>query len=150
MFRPSTSTGKDVEVAEWEKRIIALNLVVGDLERATAFYSKVFGMPSRQEGSSAETAMFRLKDTYMFLHRDEVHDDGPAGDVLELARKGVGQHAIIVEDVDAVRTELEQQGVQVISGPADREWGMRTMTFADPAGHTWEIVQELPSAPAAS
>jgi uncharacterized glyoxalase superfamily protein PhnB len=46
--------------------------------------------------------------------------------------------------VDAVRAELDQQGVAVISGPADRDWGMRTMTFADPGGYTWEIAQELP------
>ena len=136
------------EVAEWEKRIVALNLVVGDLDRSTSFYSQVFGMPPLQE--EAETAMFRFRDTYVFLHRDEAHEDGPAGEVLELAEKGVGQHAIIVEDVDAVRAELDQHGVAVISGPADRVWGMRTMTFADPAGNTWEIVQELPGASAAS
>ncbi|MGH3402377.1 MAG: hypothetical protein ACRDRJ_07680 [Streptosporangiaceae bacterium] len=29
-------------------------------------------------------------------------------------------------------------------GPADRPWGMRTVTFADPGGHIWEIAQELP------
>jgi len=39
---------------------------------------------------------------------------------------------------------LDQHGVAVISGPEDREWGMRTMTFADPGGNTWEIAQELP------
>jgi uncharacterized glyoxalase superfamily protein PhnB len=32
----------------------------------------------------------------------------------------------------------------VITGPADRSWGMRTVTFADPAGHIWEIAQGLP------
>jgi uncharacterized glyoxalase superfamily protein PhnB len=60
----------------------------------------------------------------------------------------VGQFAIIVSDVDAVRAELDQHGVSLISGPADRDWGMRTMTFADPGGTTWEIAQELPSADA--
>jgi uncharacterized glyoxalase superfamily protein PhnB len=33
--------------------------------------------------------------------------------------------------------------VEVITGPADRPWGMRTVTFADPAGHIWEIAQGL-------
>jgi uncharacterized glyoxalase superfamily protein PhnB len=46
--------------------------------------------------------------------------------------------------VDAVRTELEAHGVTVINGPADRDWGMRTLTFADPAGYTWGIAQDLP------
>jgi uncharacterized glyoxalase superfamily protein PhnB len=48
--------------------------------------------------------------------------------------------------VDAVRAELEERGVTVISGPADRDWGMRTLTFADPGGYTWGIAQDLPSA----
>jgi catechol 2,3-dioxygenase-like lactoylglutathione lyase family enzyme len=130
-------------VAEWEKRIIAVNLVVGDLDSSTAFYSKVFGMPPLQEDEAG--AMFRFDKTYVFLHTDQAHEGGPAREVLELAEKGVGQHAIIVENADAVRAELDQHGVAVISGPADREWGMRTMTFADPAGNTWEIVQELAS-----
>ena len=130
-------------MAEWEKRIIAVNLLVADIECATSFYSKVFGIDPQQE--DAEGAMFRFGKTYVFLHRDQAHEDGPAGDVLGLAEKGVGQHALFVEDVDAVRAELDQHGVAVISGPADREWGMRTMTFADPSGHIWEIVQELPA-----
>jgi lactoylglutathione lyase len=46
-----------------------------------------------------------------------------------------------------VHTELEEHGVAVISDPADRDWGMRTLTFADPGGYTWEIAQELPGAP---
>ena len=33
---------------------------------------------------------------------------------------------------------------------ADRDWGMRTLTLADPGGYTWEITQELPSAPGSS
>ena len=31
-------------------------------------------------------------------------------------------------------------------GPADRDWGMRTVTFADPAGYIWEIAQAVPVA----
>jgi lactoylglutathione lyase len=38
------------------------------------------------------------------------------------------------------------RGVRPLAGPANREWGMRTTTFADPGGNVWEIAQELPSA----
>lgn len=129
-------------MAEWAKQIIAINLIVGDLDRSTAFYKKVFGMPPRHQDE--DTAMFCFKDTYVFLQRGSAHEDAPTGEVLELAERGVGQFAIIVEDVEAARAELDEHGVAVISGPADRDWGMRTMTFADPAGHTWEIAQKLP------
>jgi catechol 2,3-dioxygenase-like lactoylglutathione lyase family enzyme len=128
---------------EWEKKIGAINLVVGDLERSKAFYRDVFGLHLQDEDE--DTAMFRFQDTYVFLQRGAAHDDGPSGDVLTLAQKGVGQFVIFVEDVDAVRGELDQHQVAILSGPADRDWGMRTLTFADPGGYTWEITHELPS-----
>jgi lactoylglutathione lyase len=130
-------------MTEWEKRIGAINLVVGDLERSKSFYREVFGLPLLHEDE--ETAMFRFEDTYVFLQRGATHQDDPSDDVLTLAQKGVGQFVIFVEDVDAVRGELDQHQVAVISGPADRDWGMRTLTLADPGGYTWEITQELPS-----
>jgi catechol 2,3-dioxygenase-like lactoylglutathione lyase family enzyme len=130
------------EMAVWEKQIAAINLPVSDLERSSAFYRQVFGLPL-QHGDE-ETAMFRFKDTYVFLQRSPAHQDDPTGEAFNLARTGVGQFAIIVSDVDAVRAELDRQGVTLISDPADRDWGMRTMTFADPGGYTWEIAQELP------
>ena len=133
-------------MTEWQKQIGAINLVVGDLERSKSFYQEVFGLPVQHEDE--ETAMFRFKDTYVFLQRGPAHQDAPAGEVLDLAETGVGQFVVIVPDVDAVRAEVDEHGVAVISGPADRDWGMRTMTFADPGGHTWEIAQELPAATA--
>lgn len=42
------------------------------------------------------------------------------------------------------REQFESRRVTVISGPADRDWGMRTLTFVDPGGYSWEIAQELP------
>ena len=132
-------------MAEWEKQIGAINLIVRDLERSKAFYRDVFGLPLQHEDEA--TAMFRFGDTYFFLQRGEAHQDGPSGDALTLAQKGVGQFVIFVDDVDAVRTELVKAQVATISGPADRDWGMRTLTLADPGGYTWEITQELPGAP---
>jgi len=134
-------TGEGCEMAGWEKEIAAINLIVGDLTRSAAFYQEVFGLPLQHQ--DVDTAMFRFKDIYVFLQRGSTHQDGPSGDVLSQAQSGIGQFAIIVPDVDAVRTELDQRGVAVISGPTDRDWGMRTMTFADPGGYTWEIAQEL-------
>jgi catechol 2,3-dioxygenase-like lactoylglutathione lyase family enzyme len=135
-------------MAEWKKQIGAINLIVGDLERSKAFYREVFGLPLQHEDE--ETAMFRFNGTYVFLQRGSVLQEGPAAAALGLAETGVGQFVIFVDDVDAVKAELDEHGVAVISGPADRDWGMRTLTFADPGGHTWEITQELPSAPGSS
>lgn len=135
-------------MAEWKKQIGAVNLIVGDLERSKAFYRDVFGLPLEHEDE--ETAMFRFADTYVFLQRGSTHQDCASADALSLAEKGVGQFVIFVDDVDAVRAELDQAEVATISGPADRDWGMRTLTLADPGGYTWEITQELPRARGAS
>jgi catechol 2,3-dioxygenase-like lactoylglutathione lyase family enzyme len=131
-------------MADWEKRIFAVNLIVGDLERTKTFYREVFGLLPLDE--EKDFALFRFKDTFVALRRDPAHQ-GPPRDVLGLAHKGAGQFAIVVEDVDAVATELQEHGVTLISGPADRDWGMRTITFADPGGYTWGIAQDLPDAP---
>jgi lactoylglutathione lyase len=136
---------KGFDVANWEKRIGAINLIVGDLERSKAFYQEVFGLPLQHEDQ--DSAMFRFGDTYIFLQRGAAHHDGPSDDALSLARKGVGQFVIFVDDADAVSAELEQAQVATINGPADRAWGMRTLTLADPGGYTWELTQELPSGP---
>ena len=135
-------------MADWEKKIGAINLIVGDIERSKEFYREVFGLPVQHEDE--DTAMFRFGDTYVFLQRGTAHQDSPSGDALRLAQNGVGQFVMFVEDADAVRNELHQDDVPVISGPEDRDWGMRTLTFADPGGYTWEITQELPRAPSSS
>jgi catechol 2,3-dioxygenase-like lactoylglutathione lyase family enzyme len=128
-------------MAEWERQIFAINLLVGDLERSKTFYQEVFGLPPLDEED--DFALFRFKDTFVALRHDPAHQSPPA-EFLGLAQKGVGQFAIVVDDVDAVSAELEAHGVTLISGPADRDWGMRTITFADPAGYTWGIAQDLP------
>jgi catechol 2,3-dioxygenase-like lactoylglutathione lyase family enzyme len=128
-------------MAEWKKQIFALNLIVGDLERSKTFYREVFDLLPLHE--DRDSALFRFTDTFVMLRHDPAHPARP-DEGLGLAQKGVGQFAIVVEDADAVAAELEQHGVTLISGPADRDWGMRTITFADPAGYTWEIAQDLP------
>jgi len=130
-------------MAGWEKQIFAMTLVVGDLERSTAFYREVFGLPPLDE--EEDLAILGFKNMFVALRMDPAHQP-PGREVLALADKGVGQYSIRVEDIDAVRAELGEHGVTVISGPADREWGMRTLTFADPDGYIWQISQDLPTA----
>ncbi|MGH3305348.1 MAG: VOC family protein [Streptosporangiaceae bacterium] len=129
-------------MSDWETEIGAITLFVPDLDRATAYYQEVFGLQAN--GLDADTAMFQFKNVYVFLHKAAAAHV-PVPEVQEEAQKGAGQFAIIVDDVDAVCSELTARGVQLICGPADRPWGMRTITFADPAGHVWEIAQNVPA-----
>ena len=136
---PITEAGD--RMADWEKRIGAMTLFVPDLDRARQFYQDVFGLAAHPVDDG--TTMLRFKDMYVFLHAAAAAQE-PLPEVLDEARKGAGQFAIIVDDVDAVCSALAGRGVTLLSGPADRPWGMRTVTFADPGGHIWEIAQEVP------
>jgi len=49
------------------------------------------------------------------------------------------QFTIPVDDVDAVCADLRGRGVELLNGPMDRPWGIRTAAFRDPAGYIWEI-----------
>jgi Glyoxalase/Bleomycin resistance protein/Dioxygenase superfamily len=81
-------------MAEWEKQIGAINLIVGNLEHSKAFYREVFGLPLQHEDE--DTAMFRFADTYVFLQRGAAHEDGPSSDVLSLAQKGSGNSSSLL------------------------------------------------------
>jgi catechol 2,3-dioxygenase-like lactoylglutathione lyase family enzyme len=127
-------------MSDWEREIGAMTLFVPDLDRATEFYQEVFGLQANH--LEADTTMFKFKDLYVFLHKAAAAQV-QVPEVQAEAQKGAGQFAIIVDDVDAVCAELTARGVEVITGPADRPWGMRTVTFADPGGHIWEIAQGI-------
>jgi len=129
-------------VTDWEKEIGAMTLLVADLDRSKAFYQAAFGLAPQLE--EPDTVMFRFKNMYVFLHQPQAAAAPAADAVLDLARTGAGQFAIIVDNVDAVSADLADRGVALLSGPSDRDWGMRTLTFADPSGHVWEIAQQLP------
>jgi uncharacterized glyoxalase superfamily protein PhnB len=49
------------------------------------------------------------------------------------------QFTLGVGDVDAMCERLKAQGVELLNGPMDRPWGIRTASFRDPGGHIWEI-----------
>ena len=49
------------------------------------------------------------------------------------------QLTIRVDDGDATCAMLVARGVQLLNGPVDRPWGIRTAAFVDPAGHIWEV-----------
>ena len=51
------------------------------------------------------------------------------------------QFTLGVEDVDATCEQLRERGVELLNGPMDRPWGIRTAGFRDPSGHIWEIAQ---------
>jgi catechol 2,3-dioxygenase-like lactoylglutathione lyase family enzyme len=70
-----------------------------------------------------------------------------AGELVEpasVASRGAGSRHVFtieVDDVDAMCAELTKRGVELLNGPMDRPWGVRTASFSDPGGHIWEIAK---------
>lgn len=122
----------------WGTSIAAITLFVEDLASSREFYRNVFGLPVVFE--DADSAVFRFGNTLVNLLR--ITEAPGLIDPAVVATRESGsrfQLTVQVEDVDAVCAELEKRGVQLLNGPIDRPWGIRTASFRDPAGHIWEI-----------
>jgi catechol 2,3-dioxygenase-like lactoylglutathione lyase family enzyme len=129
-------------VSESLKSVGAITLFVEDPQRSKAFYEKAFDVPVIFEDENS--AVFQFENTIINLLAT------PAAHEL-IAPRTVGgpdvgaraQFTIWVEDANAVIAELSNRGVELLNGPIDREWGMRTAAFTDPDGHVWEVAQNL-------
>jgi uncharacterized glyoxalase superfamily protein PhnB len=53
---------------------------------------------------------------------------------------------ITVDDCDAACATVAAKGIELLNGPIDRPWGVRTAAFQDPDGHAWELAQPIPAA----
>ena len=90
--------------------------------------------------------MFRFENTVVNLLRSPAAVGLIAPAAVAAPEAGSRfQLTIWVDDADAVCADLATRGVELLNGPMNREWGMRTAAFADPDGHVWEVAQELPA-----
>ena len=124
----------------WPNAINALTLFVEDLGATKAFYRKVLGVPLIYEDD--DSAVFNFGNTIVNLLKSAA-----AVELIEpatIASPDSGSRAqftIEVDDVDATCAELAKRGVELLNGPIDRPWGVRTASFRDPGGHIWEIAK---------
>ncbi|MDQ6720406.1 MAG: VOC family protein [Candidatus Dormibacteraeota bacterium] len=127
------------------KNIDAITLFVEDLERSKLFYQDVFGLSVFFEDQSS--AVFRFENTLInLLEIPAARDLVEPGVVASPTAGSRFQLTIPVDDVDATCAELKGRGVELLNGPMNRVWGVRTASFTDPGGHVWEIAQRLPRA----
>jgi len=124
----------------WPSGISAISLFVEDLDAAKRFYGGVFGLPLVFEDD--DSAVFNFGNTIVNLLKATA-----ALELIEpaaVASREAGarfQFTIEVDDVDAMCRELAARGVELLNGPMDRPWGVRTASFRDPGGHIWEIAR---------
>jgi lactoylglutathione lyase len=127
------------------KSVGAITLFVEDPRRSQSFYEEVFALPVIWEDE--DSAVFKFKNTLVnLLKMSAARDLIEPGSVASREAGSRFQLTIWVDDADAACAELAKRGVELLNGPMNREWGVRTASFTDPDGHIWEIAQKLPEA----
>ena len=124
----------------WPNRIDAITLFVEDLGATRQFYLDVFGLPIHYEDGNS--AVFKFGETVINLLKTSEADELIAPGVI--APRDAGSRMVFtigVDDVDAMCEMLATRGVELLNGPMDRPWGIRTASFVDPAGYIWEIAK---------
>ena len=132
--------GADVE--SWPKGIFAITLFVEDVGVTKRFYQDVFGLPIAYEDDNSAVFSFGSTMINLLKSTEAVELIAPAAVASREAGSRL-QFTIQVEDVDAMCAELVKRGVELVNGPMDRPWGIRTACFSDPGGHIWEIAHDL-------
>jgi lactoylglutathione lyase len=119
-----------------------VTLFVADPQRSKAFYGRVLESQPVYEDEAA--VAFRHGGLLVNLLRR-----AEAPELVEpatIAAEGAGPGVLLtieVEDADTAVAALAARGVEPLNGPLDRPWGVRTVAFADPDGHVWELAQQL-------
>lgn len=122
--------------------VSAMSLFVEDVPTAKQFYRDVFDVPVVFEDEVS--AALKFNNLIINLLQTSAASGLVAPAAVATAEGGSRfQLSVWVDDVDAVCADLTQRGVRLLTGPEDKPWGMRTATFTDPAGHSWEMAQPV-------
>jgi len=130
----------DAPQPAWPGSIAAITLFVEDLASAKRFYQEVFDLQAIYEDDNS--AVFTFGQTMVNLLKTTEAPGLVEPAMVAPPSAGVRfQFTLSVDDVDAMCEELQHRGVELLNGPIDRPWGIRTASFRDPGGHIWEIAK---------
>jgi catechol 2,3-dioxygenase-like lactoylglutathione lyase family enzyme len=129
-------------MSESLKSVGAITMFVDDPKRSKEFYERVFDASAIYEDENSVAFEFEKLIVNLLAER-------AAPELIEptpVAGRETGERfqlTIWVEDADAVVEQLRSAGVELLNGPIDRPWGLRTAAFADPDGHVWEVAAKI-------
>jgi len=110
-------------------------LAVPSLAEAEPYWRDVLGFVRRE---SPPGWLFLSLDGHGVMLGECPDDPAPAA---------LGSHSYFgyfqLADLDAYARAIQSRGAVVLSGPADKPWGMREMAVATPAGHRMMFAQRL-------
>jgi len=124
--------------------ITAITIFVSDIDRSKTFYATLFDRDPVFTDDVAAT--FRLDHVLLNVlavtEAPELVE--PASVATPITTSSL--FTITVDDCDAACAAVAAKGIELLNGPIDRPWGVRTAAFQDPDGHAWELAQPIPAA----
>jgi catechol 2,3-dioxygenase-like lactoylglutathione lyase family enzyme len=131
-------------MSESLKSVTAITMFIEDRARAKQFYERVFDVGSVYEDDVSIAFKFENLVVNLLENRAAPGLIEPAS-VAGPEPGSRFQLTVSVEDTDGVCAQLAELGVELLNGPINREWGIRTASFTDPDGHIWEVAGPIPS-----
>lgn len=124
------------------QKVAVISLFVEDVTAAKDFYAHLFETQVLYEdevsaGIKLENIMINL------LQTEEAAGLVAPAQVASADAGNRFQLSLWVEDVDAAYETLSSRGAKFTGEPTNQPWGMRTATFFDPAGNSWEIAAQV-------
>ena len=123
-------------------KMSAITLFVRDPQVSKSFYLKAFAPEILFEDDVS--VAFGLENIVINLLQAERADGLVQPEPV--APRESGSRALLtvgVDDTDAACRALAAEGIELLNGPQDQPWGLRTAAFADPDGHVWELAAKL-------
>jgi uncharacterized glyoxalase superfamily protein PhnB len=113
-------------------------LVYPDVRAAVTWLETAFGFEERVRVGEAHRAQLRVGEDGALIVADvRGQQVAPStGSVTHLIK-------VRVPDVDAAFTRARDAGARVMNEPASHEYGERSCTLEDLAGHRWELTQTV-------
>ena len=124
----------------WAKGIDCTTLFIEDLDRTKEFYARAFGAEAHYEDSTSVVYMLG-SSMINLITMDSAEDLISPVTVAPSDEAAQFQFTIAFDDVYAMCVELAQRRVTLLNGLMDRPWGIRTVSFAVPDSHIFEVAQ---------
>jgi len=112
---------------------IAAMLPVRDMDKAHDFYTRVLGFRKIFENG--------VPVGFMILKRDEAELHLTLQKTHPAAPFNVAH--LMVGDAEALHAICQGEGLRIIKGLRDQEYGLRSFVFADPDGNRIDVGQRL-------
>ncbi len=118
--------------------VFAITLVCDDLSSVERFYSDVFAAKPVHADDVSRVFKFGSVLINCLERSDAVGLFAPAA-TASVGSAHASMLTVQVQSVDDEAARLAALGVELNTEPTDKDWGIRTITFVDPAGQLWEF-----------